>query len=60
MPTTQFLITSLIIALVPGTGVIFTVSTGIMQGRRAALLRPWAALPGSSPTCWPPSWGWQP
>lgn len=37
MPTTQFLITSLIIALVPGTGVIFTVSTGIMQGRRAAL-----------------------
>lgn len=37
MPTTQFLLTSLIVALVPGTGVIFTVSTGIMQGRRAAL-----------------------
>lgn len=37
MPTAQFLLTSLIVALVPGTGVIFTVSTGIMQGRRAAL-----------------------
>lgn len=37
MVTTQFLLTSLIVALVPGTGVIFTVSTGIMQGRRAAL-----------------------
>lgn len=37
MLTTQFLITSLIVALAPGTGVIFTVSTGIMQGRRAAI-----------------------
>lgn len=37
MVTTQFLLTSLIVALVPGTGVIFTVSTGLMQGRRAAL-----------------------
>lgn len=37
MITLQFLITSLIIVLIPGTGVIFTISTGIMQGRRASL-----------------------
>lgn len=38
MVTTQFLITSLIVVLIPGTGVVFTVSTGLMQGRRAAVL----------------------
>ena len=38
MPTTEFLITSLIVVLIPGIGVIFTVSAGLMQGRRAAFL----------------------
>jgi len=33
----QFLITSLIVVLIPGTGVIFTVSTGIAQGRKAGI-----------------------
>jgi threonine/homoserine/homoserine lactone efflux protein len=33
----EFLITSLVVALVPGTGVIFTVSTGLAQGRRASV-----------------------
>jgi threonine/homoserine/homoserine lactone efflux protein len=36
MITIQFLITSLIVVLIPGTGVVFTVSTGLMQGRRAS------------------------
>ncbi|GFE61954.1 LysE family translocator [Geobacter sp. AOG2] len=35
MITVEFLITSLIVVLIPGTGVIYTVSTGITQGRRA-------------------------
>ena len=33
----EFLITSLIVVLIPGTGVVFTVSTGIIQGRRASV-----------------------
>ena len=37
MISLEFLITSLIVVLVPGTGVIFTVSTGIVQGRRASI-----------------------
>ena len=37
MITLEFLITSLIVVLIPGTGVIFTVSTGIVQGRRASI-----------------------
>jgi threonine/homoserine/homoserine lactone efflux protein len=37
MITFEFLLTSLIVVLIPGTGVVFTVSTGIMQGRRASL-----------------------
>jgi threonine/homoserine/homoserine lactone efflux protein len=41
MITLQFLITSLIIVLIPGTGVVLTISTGVTQGRRASV---WAAL----------------
>lgn len=41
MITAEFLLTSLIVVLIPGTGVLFTVSVGISQGRRASL---WAAV----------------
>ena len=37
MFTAEFLITSLIVVLIPGTGVVFTVSAGLTQGRRASL-----------------------
>ena len=37
MFTAEFLLTSLIVVLIPGTGVIFTVSIGLMRGRRASL-----------------------
>lgn len=37
MFTAEFLMTSLIVVLIPGTGVVFTVSTGLSQGRRASL-----------------------
>ena len=36
MFTAEFLITSLIVVLIPGTGVVFTVSTGLSRGRRAS------------------------
>jgi threonine/homoserine/homoserine lactone efflux protein len=37
MITVDFLITSLIVVLIPGTGVVFTVSTGLTRGKRASL-----------------------
>jgi len=37
MITFEFLVTSLIVVLIPGTGVLFTVSTAISQGRRASV-----------------------
>jgi threonine/homoserine/homoserine lactone efflux protein len=37
MVTLEFLVTSLIVVLIPGTGVIYTVSTGLVQGRRASV-----------------------
>jgi threonine/homoserine/homoserine lactone efflux protein len=37
MFSTEFLITSLVVVLVPGTGVIYTVSTGLFRGRRASV-----------------------
>ncbi len=37
MISLEFLITSLIVVLAPGTGVVYTVSTGIVQGRQASI-----------------------
>ncbi|MCF3595174.1 LysE family translocator [Rhodobacteraceae bacterium LMO-12] len=37
----QFLITAIVVVLAPGTGVIYTLATGVGQGRRAAF---WAAV----------------
>ena len=37
MFSTEFLITSLVVVPVPGTGVIYTVSTGLFLGRRASI-----------------------
>jgi threonine/homoserine/homoserine lactone efflux protein len=41
MLTLEFIITSLIVVLIPGTGVIFTVSTALLQGKKASV---WACL----------------
>lgn len=35
MITPEFLLTSLVVVLIPGTSVIFTVSTGLIQWRSA-------------------------
>ena len=37
MISLEFLVTSLVVVLIPGTGVIYTVSTGLVQGRRASV-----------------------
>ena len=37
MVSIEFLVTSFIVVLIPGTGVVYTVSTGLVQGRRASI-----------------------
>lgn len=37
MLSLEFLVTSLIVVLIPGTGVVFTVATGLAHGRRASV-----------------------
>lgn len=37
MMSTEFLLTSLVVVLIPGTGVIYTVSTGLFSGWRASI-----------------------
>lgn len=37
----EYLVTTLIVVLIPGTGVIYTLSTGLMRGGRASI---WAAF----------------
>lgn len=37
MVNTEFLLTSLIVVLIPGTGVIYTLSTGLFQGWKASI-----------------------
>ena len=49
MITVQFLITSLIVVLIPGTGVVFTVSTGLLQGRRASVFAAFGCTVGIVP-----------
>lgn len=41
MLSVQFLLTTLVVVLAPGTGVLYTLALGLGQGKRAAL---WAAL----------------
>jgi threonine/homoserine/homoserine lactone efflux protein len=41
MMSIQFLITAIVVVAAPGTGVIYTLATGLGQGRKAAF---WAAL----------------
>lgn len=38
MLSAQFLITALVVVLIPGTGVIYTLALGLGQGRRAAIV----------------------
>ena len=49
MITVEFLITSLIVVLIPGTGVVFTVSTGLLQGRRASVFAAFGCTLGIVP-----------
>jgi threonine/homoserine/homoserine lactone efflux protein len=49
MITAQFLITSLIVVLIPGTGVVFTISTGLLQGRRASVFAAFGCTAGIVP-----------
>ena len=35
--STEFLVTALVVVVVPGTGVIYTVSSGLFRGRRASV-----------------------
>ena len=37
MITVDFLITSLVVVLIPGTGVVYTVSTGLARGKRSSV-----------------------
>ncbi|GGB79427.1 lysine transporter LysE [Marinobacterium zhoushanense] len=37
MLSTEFLLTSLVVVLIPGTGVLYTISTGLFLGLRASL-----------------------
>jgi len=40
----EFLLTSLVVVLPPGTGVLYTVSTGLFHGRRASIAAVFALL----------------
>ncbi len=47
--TAEFLLTSLVLALLPGPGVIYVLSTGVAQGARAAVLGVAGCLLGATP-----------
>ena len=49
MLSTEFLFTSLVVVLIPGTGVIFTVSTGLFSGWRASIAAAFGCTGGIIP-----------
>ena len=49
MITAEFLVTSLIVVLIPGTGVVFTVSTGLLRGRKASVFAAFGCTMGIVP-----------
>ena len=49
MNTFSFLITSFIIILIPGTGVTYTISTGITKGKRASIFAAFGCTMGIIP-----------
>jgi threonine/homoserine/homoserine lactone efflux protein len=49
MITVQFLVTSLVVVLIPGTGVVFTVSTALLRGRRASVFAAFGCTAGIVP-----------
>ncbi len=49
MISIQFLLTTLVVVLAPGTGVIYTLAMGLGQGRRAALIAAFACTLGIVP-----------
>ena len=50
MVSVEFLITSLIVVLIPGTGVIYTISTGLFQGPRASIFAALGCTAGIIPS----------
>lgn len=47
--TAEFLITSLLVVIVPGPGVLFTLASGLNQGRRGAVVAAFACTVGTLP-----------
>jgi threonine/homoserine/homoserine lactone efflux protein len=50
MISTEFLITSLIVVLIPGTGVIYTISTGLFKGAKASMFAALGCTAGIVPS----------
>lgn len=49
MVSAEFLITALVVVLIPGTGVIYTVSTGLTHGRAASVFAAFGCTAGIIP-----------
>ena len=49
MLSAEFLLTSLVVVLIPGTGVIYTVSNGLFLGRRASIVAAFGCTAGIIP-----------
>ncbi len=50
MITAEFLITALVVVLIPGTGVIYTLSTGLFQGAKASMAAALGCTAGIAPS----------
>ncbi|WP_320129743.1 LysE family translocator [uncultured Sphaerochaeta sp.] len=51
MPSIDFLITALVVVLIPGTGVMYTIHTGLLQKKRYAVAAAFGCTLGIVPHC---------
>lgn len=49
MISIEFLLTSLVVVLIPGTGVLYTVATGLLEGKRASIFAAFGCTLGIVP-----------
>lgn len=57
MISIEFLITSLVVVVIPGTGVIYTVATGLVMGKRASCIAAFGCTMGIVPALLASSFG---
>ncbi len=57
--TLEFFLTSLVVVILPGTGVLYTMAIGLSRGFKMSVAASIGCTLGIVPADWPALWGWR-